>query len=132
GTLMQKLDNNTHLILPTSFLSIVNVVSIVFAILSVRPNVSKGTFTEDDIRTGKTNLLFFGNFHGMKRDEYHWGMNRLMDNGNFLYSNLIDDIYFLGVVLAKKYKYLRSSYTIFMVGIAISLALFILSNFFTT
>ncbi|MEM6524715.1 MAG: Pycsar system effector family protein [Bacteroidota bacterium] len=130
GTLMQKLDNNLHLIPPTIFLSIVNVTSIVFAVLSVRPNISKGTFTEDDIRTGKTNLLFFGNFHAMKRDDYHWGMNRLMENGHFLYSNLIDDIYFLGVVLAKKYKYLRRSYTIFMVGITISLALFILSNFF--
>ncbi|MEM7106635.1 MAG: Pycsar system effector family protein [Bacteroidota bacterium] len=130
GTLMQKLDNNLHLIPPTVFLSVVNVTSIVFAVLSVRPNISKGTFTEDDIRTGKTNLLFFGNFHAMKRDDYHWGMNRLMENGNFLYSNLIDDIYFLGVVLAKKYKYLRRSYTIFMVGITISLALFIISNFF--
>lgn len=130
GTLMQKLDNNPHLIIPTLFLSVVNVTSIVFAIFSVRPNVSKGTFTEDDIRTGKTNLLFFGNFHAMNRDNYHWGMNRLMENGNFLYSSLIDDIYFLGVVLARKYKYLRTSYTIFMIGIAISLALFILSNLF--
>ncbi|MEM8938389.1 MAG: Pycsar system effector family protein [Bacteroidota bacterium] len=132
GTLMQKLDNNAHLIPPTVFLSLVNVFSIVFAVLSLRPNITKGTFTEEDIKNNKTNLLFFGNFHGMKREDYQWGMNRLMENGNFLYSNLIDDIYFLGVVLAKKYKHLRTSYNVFMIGISISVLLFILSNFFVS
>ncbi|MEM0938695.1 MAG: Pycsar system effector family protein [Bacteroidota bacterium] len=132
GTLMQKLDNNTHLIPPTVFLSLVNVFSIVFAVLSLRPNITKGTFTEEDIKNNKTNLLFFGNFHGMKREDYQWGMSRLMENGNFLYSNLIDDIYFLGVVLAKKYKHLRTSYNVFMIGISISVLLFILSNFFVS
>jgi hypothetical protein len=66
----------------------------------------------------------------MKREDYHWGMNKLMSNGNFLYSNLIDDIYFLGVVLAKKYNLLRTSYNIFMAGIVVSVIAFIISIFF--
>jgi predicted metal-dependent HD superfamily phosphohydrolase len=130
GSLMQKLDSNPHLIIPTIVLLTVNLISMVFSILSIRPNVTKGLFTRDDIENQRTNLLFFGNFHKMKRDDYHWGMNQLMDNASFLYSNLIDDIYFLGVVLATKYKYLRYSYNIFMYGIVIAVVAFVISNFF--
>lgn len=127
GSLMQKLDSNEHLIIPAIILLAVNLASLIYAILSLRPNVSDGKFTREDIDNQKTNLLFFGNFHKMKREDYHWGMNKLMDNANFLYSNLIDDIYFLGVVLAKKYKLLRISYNIFMVGMVIAVLAFVIS-----
>lgn len=130
GALMQKLDSNPHLIVPTIMLLTVNLGAIVFSILSIRPNITKGKFTREDIENHRTNLLFFGNFHKMKRDDYHWGMNRLMENKNFLYSSLIDDIYFLGVVLAKKYQLLRTAYTIFMFGIIVAVVAFAVSNFF--
>lgn len=127
GSLMQKLDSNEHLIYPTIMLLTVNLGSLIFAILSLRPNVSNGLFTREDIENQKTNLLFFGNFHQMKRKDYHWGMNKLMENANFLYSNLIDDIYFLGVVLARKYKLLRTSYNIFMFGMVVVVIAYVVS-----
>ncbi len=130
GSLMQKLDTNPHLIPPVIILLTVNLASMIFSILSIRPNVTNGLFTREDIENQKTNLLFFGNFHKMTRDDYHWGMNQLMDNASFLYSSLIDDIYFLGVVLATKYRYLRISYNIFMYGIVVAVVAFIISNYF--
>lgn len=129
GGLMQKLDTNPHLIVPTLILLVVNLVSIVYSIISIRPTVTPGLFTREDIENQRTNLLFFGNFHKMNREDYHWGMNQLMDNADYLYSSLIDDIYFLGVVLAKKYKYLRYSYNIFMIGIVIAVVAFVIANF---
>ena len=127
GSLLSKIDSNAHLYIPTILLLLVNLASLIFAILSLRPNVSDGLFTRADIENQKTNLLFFGNFHKMKREDYHWGMNKLMENANFLYSNLIDDIYFLGVVLARKYKLLRTSYNIFMYGMIIVVMAYIIS-----
>ncbi|GJM33049.1 MAG: hypothetical protein DHS20C18_20500 [Saprospiraceae bacterium] len=127
GSMMQKLDSNVHLVLPTIILLAVNLASLIFAILSLRPNVSDGLFTRDDIENQRTNLLFFGNFHKMTREDYHWGMNKLMENANFLYSNLIDDIYFLGVVLARKYKLLRTSYNIFMFGMVVVVIAYVIS-----
>lgn len=127
GSLMSKLDSNEHLYYPTVILLGVNLASLIFAILSLRPNVSDGLFTREDIDNQKTNLLFFGNFHKMKREDYHWGMNKLMENANFLYSNLIDDIYFLGVVLARKYKLLRTAYNIFMYGMVVVVIAYIIS-----
>lgn len=125
GSLMQKLDSNPHLIPPTIILLIVTLSSIVYSVLSLRPNITSGKFNREDIENQKTNLLFFGNFHKMKREDYHWGMNRLMENASFLYSNLIDDIFFLGIVLAKKYNYLRVAYNIFMYGIIIAVIAFV-------
>jgi predicted metal-dependent HD superfamily phosphohydrolase len=115
--LLAKLAFYKEYIIPTVVLLIVCLSSIIFAILATRPSINKGRFTEEDIRNKKTNLLFFGNFHRMKLDEYQWAMNEMLKDREYLYDSMIKDIYFLGVVLAKKYKFLRISYTIFMYGI---------------
>ena len=126
--LMQRFATNPELMIPTFILFLVNLGAIIFAILATRPNVSKGTFTRSDIEEHNINLLFFGNFHKMKREDYQWGMTELMESSNYLYASLIDDIYFLGVVLGKKYKYLRYSYNIFMYGIVIAVLSFVVSS----
>jgi hypothetical protein len=110
--------------LPTVLLLVVCVSAVIFAILATRPSVSSGKFNEDDIRNKKTNLLFFGNFHQMKLEEYQWGMNEMLKDREYLYNSMIKDIYFLGVVLAKKFRYLRIAYTIFMWGLIISIIAF--------
>ena len=85
--------------------------------IATRPNVTSGTFTKEDIANKKTNLLFFGNFHKMGYPDYDWAMTELLADKNYLYSSMIKDTYFLGIVLAKKYKYLRIAYNIFMFGL---------------
>ncbi|MEQ8243264.1 Pycsar system effector family protein, partial [Fulvivirga sp.] len=99
--------------------------TIVFAVLATRPNVSSGKFTTEEIREKKTNLLFFGNFHSMELDNYMWGMREMMKDADFLYGSMIKDIYFLGIVLGKKYRMLRKSYNVFMFGFIISILSFI-------
>lgn len=118
--LLARLAFYPQYILPTAVLVLVCLASIIFAILATRPSTNKGRFTEDDIRNKKTNLLFFGNFHRMELDEYQWAMNEMLKDREYLYNSMIKDIYFLGVVLAKKYRYLRISYTIFMWGIILA------------
>jgi hypothetical protein len=51
-------------------------------------------------------------------------MNEMLKDKEFIYSSIIKDIYFLGVVLARKYHYLRISYTIFMYGLIVSVLAF--------
>ena len=50
-----------------------------------------------------------------------------MKNDNNLYSTMIKDQFFLGKVLAKKYKLLRIAYSIFMIGIIISVLAFVVA-----
>ena len=126
--LIKTLDNHQHLVIPTYMILLINVITIVFAIIALRPNVSKGKFTRKDVEDKATNLLFFGNFHGMDRDVYKWGMMEMLNDSKYLYSSLIDDIYFLGKVLGKKYKYLRYSYNIFMYGIIVAVIAYVIAN----
>jgi len=119
-------------IAPACVLLLTCLVSLTFAILATRPSVSSGKFTEDDIRSKKANLLFFGNFHKMQLQDYQWGMNQLMKDREYLYNTMMMDIYFLGVVLAKKYRYLRIAYTIFMWGLILSVIAFGLAALYTT
>ncbi|CAM2962508.1 Pycsar system effector family protein [Flavobacterium frigoris] len=129
SSLIPKLDNanNVHLIVPTFIMLMFSVVSIIFAILSTRPKVTTGTFTRQDIEDKKVNLLFFGNFYKMPLVEYEWAVNEMMKDNAYLYNSLIKDLYFLGIVLEKKYRLLRITYNIFMIGIIISVIAFVIA-----
>jgi hypothetical protein len=101
--------------------------TIIFAVLSTRPKVTSFTISREDITQRKGNLLFFGNFINMPVEDYEWGMKELMEDGEYLYNNLIRDIYYLGVVLGKKYRYLRIAYNFFMYGLIISVIAYIIA-----
>ncbi len=125
--MVTRFDELPQLIIPTLVFLVFCLVTIVLAILSTRPNISKGRFSKEDIKNNKVNLLFFGNFYNMKLDEYEWAIGELMKNDENLYGTMIKDQYFLGKVLAKKYRLLRWAYSIFMFGIIISALTFVLA-----
>ena len=127
SNLFEKLQTDPNLQIPLALIVLVCVASIVFGILATRPNVSGGTFTKDDIAAKKTNLLFFGNFHNMSLDDYNWGMTEMLNDKYYMNNSMIKDNYFLGVVLAKKYKYLRIAYNIFMYGLIIAILAFVIA-----
>ncbi len=127
GFLLKQLETYKNLVLPTIVLVAVCITAIIFSILATRPNISTGKFTREDIENKKTNLLFFGNFHNMPLPDYDWAMTEMLNDKNYLYSSVIKDMYFLGVVLAKKYRYLRLSYSIFMYGLIIAMIAFALA-----
>lgn len=120
----KELENNYMLIYPTIVIVATGVLTIVFSILATRPNVTTGKFTREDIQNKKTNLLFFGNFFRMSLPDYDWAMQELLNDKQYLYTSMIKDNYFLGKVLARKYKFLRISYNIFMYGIILSMIAF--------
>lgn len=124
----QHLPYITEFMYPIGILLLICLLTIVFAILATRPSVSEGKFTEEDIRNRRTNLLFFGNFYKMQLQDYQWAMNQMMKDGEYLYESMVKDIYFLGVVLAKKYRYLRIAYTIFMWGLILTVIAFAIAT----
>ena len=122
--MVRKLDTNPHLIIPTAMLTVTSLITLVYAILVTRPKVTRGVFTEEDIKEKKVNLLFFGNFHKMTLNDFKWGMKEMMKDKEFLYDNMIMDFYYLGQVLGQKYQKLRICYTFFMYGLIISVLAF--------
>ena len=126
SNLVSKLDNpsNSYLIWPTAIFALSTVVSIILSVLATRPNVTGGKFTKEDVANKKVNLLFFGNFHKMKLEEFEWAMQEMMQDKDYLYGSLTKDLYFLGLVLNRKYNLLRLTYTVFAVGIVVSVVAF--------
>lgn len=116
---------STTIMIPTFVLMIFSVASIVGAIMSTRPNVTSGEFTREQIKNGEVNVLFFGNFHRMPYEQFEWAMHEILENQTDVYESLMKDLYMLGVVLNRKYYLLRITYTIFMIGIILSVLSFI-------
>ncbi len=124
STLIPKFEIMPKIIIPTIFLLAVCLVSLIFATLSTRPKITTGKFTREDIQNRRTNLLFFGNYYNMDLEDFQWGMMEMIKDSDFLYSSMTRDLYFLGKVLAQKYRYLRICYAVFMYGIIAAVAIF--------
>jgi predicted metal-dependent HD superfamily phosphohydrolase len=130
SVLFRKLEEDHRLLIPAMLFMTTSLVSIVFAILVTRPNVTQGVFTKEDINKKRANLLFFGNFHKMKLEDYQDGVDAMMNDSEFLYGSMTRDIYNLGVVLGRKYKLLRIAYSFFMIGFVVSMLSFVIAVIF--
>lgn len=124
ANLISKLDTNPYLTWPTVIFTLFCVISMILSIIATRPNVTSGEFTKEDVKNQKVNLSFFGNFHKMELDEYEWAIKELVQDKDYIYKALTKDLYFLGKVLERKYRLLRITYTVFMIGIITSLISF--------
>ncbi len=129
SVLIRKFETDPYLVIPTIIFLAFSLTTIVLAILATRPKVTKGSFSKEDIMNKKANLLFFGNFYKSPLKDYIWGMTMMMRDPDYLYGSLIKDVYYLGVVLGKKYKLLHLAYNVFMIGIIISVIAFTIAVF---
>ncbi len=115
--------NNPVLAVPMGLLVATALGSVTTAILSAQPDVTsfKWLKRSPQVATNRrVNLLFFGQFTKLSLDNFQSGMHGLMRDSEGLYSNMVTDLYYLGEVLDRKYNLLRTSYTIFMVGLILT------------
>jgi flagellar motility protein MotE (MotC chaperone) len=116
SSFIRNFEEVPHLIIPSVLLTLVCVFTIVFAVLSTRPNIKKTGIPDE-----KLDFLFFGDFVQLNSETYRDGIRGIMRDPDQLYNSMIDNIYLQGKVLAKKYRLLKLSYTIFMVGFGVVL-----------
>lgn len=107
-----------------------SLVSLVFAILSCRPEVKSPLVSDEDLKQRKANLLFFGNFVRLPFEKYHGAVREMMGDYDYLYGNLINDQYNLGKSLFRKFKLLRMAYNIFMYGFVLAALVFLVNLLF--
>lgn len=127
SNLLSKLDTNPFLVMPSAIFVLSSTVTMILAVIATRPNVTRGQFTKEDVENKTVNLTFFGNFHRMELSQYQWAIDELLKDRDYVYSSLTKDLYFLGKVLDRKYRILRWTYTIFVIGIIVSIAAFAIS-----
>ncbi|MBP6977749.1 MAG: DUF5706 domain-containing protein [Bacteroidales bacterium] len=113
---IRRYQDYPNLIIPVMILIVSCLASLVAAILSTRPILLKGEFTEEDVQNKRVNLLFFGNFFNTAFRDYEKAIKEIMRDDEETFSIMIMDQYSQGKVLAKKFKLLRIAYDIFMYG----------------
>jgi hypothetical protein len=64
----------------------------------------------------------------MSFNDYSNGMQRMMNDREFLYGSLTKDVYSQGVVLGRKYRLLRVAYNVFMFGVVVSVIAFVIAS----
>lgn len=121
GTVMNQLGTDPHLIYPVILILLTNLTSIAFAIFATRPELIHG-------KSETRNLMFYGNFHDMEEKEYVDNITSLINEGDELYKTIAKDTYYLGKTIDRKFKLLRKSFNIFLIGIIVSVIAFIVCH----
>lgn len=122
-------ENSPQILLPVVVFLVTGLASLIFAVLSARPKVTRLNGGPVDMEQAKRNIVFFGNFVTLELEQYEDAMDELFQDAELLYGNMVRDMYYLGKVLDKKYRYLSVSYTIFMVGFIATVGLFLFALF---
>ncbi|MEN0006394.1 MAG: Pycsar system effector family protein [Bacteroidota bacterium] len=113
------------ILLPVIIFLVTGLASLTFAILSARPKVTMLNKNLPNKANLNRNIIFFGNFVQLPLEEYEQAMDAVLRDGELLYGNMVRDLYYLGKVLDKKYRFLSISYNIFMVGLLATVVLFL-------
>ena len=129
GGTATRIDANPYLLYPTVMLLVGCLLSLTFAVLAARPRVYKEPFSLEKAKSGEMNLLYFGNFTQISRDEFESGMRTLVVSGERIYVDMMRDLYGIGSVLDKKFKMLRISYAVFLVALIVGGTMFIVAFF---
>jgi predicted metal-dependent HD superfamily phosphohydrolase len=122
---------NLRYTVPICVLLLGSLASVIYAVISARPNITEKKVDLEKIKNKQSSSLFFGNFTQMKLKEFIENMQVLGSSKSLLYDSMSIDIYYLGLVLTQKYKLLRISYNIFMASLVLSVAAFVAIFFYS-
>lgn len=118
--LVSNIEGNKFMLIPTTILLLTCTLSIIFATLATRPVPTPGITKVDKVGNGVTNLFFYGNFWKMPLDSYKVGIEKVATNDAILDDTVVNDLYFLGKALGRKFFQLRICYSIFMIGMTLT------------
>lgn len=122
-------ETNPAVLMPVVIFLVTGLSSLIFAVLAARPKVTSLINDGTPIDDAKRNLMFFGNFVSLKAERYEELLDEMFKDSDLLYGNMVRDLYNLGKVLDRKYRYLSISYNIFMVGFVATVLLFLVVLF---
>lgn len=99
--------------------------SMVMALLSMLPHRYLGKSFRASNYKG---TLYAANFSKQSLEEFKKEFQRIMVNGQSLYDEMINDLYFLGKIIAKKQRLLMLSVVIFLIGLTAAIIYFLFNE----
>jgi hypothetical protein len=104
------------------------VATILLAVYATMPKLPSRIAGEINVRSPEFNLIFFGHFTQLDFQTYLREMEQVVNSRAVVYESLAKDLYGLGKVLGdRKYRYIRISYQVFMIGLVISMIVLAIS-----
>jgi hypothetical protein len=122
-------ETNPAVLMPLVIFLVTGLTSLIFAVLAARPKVTSHVHESTPIDEAKKHLVFFGNFVNLKVERYEQLLDEMFKDSELLYGNLSRDLYYLGKVLDRKYRFLSISYNVFMVGFVATVLTFFIVLF---
>jgi hypothetical protein len=120
-------ETNPMVLMPVVIFLVTGLSSLIFAVLSARPKVTSLHGVDVQPEEARRNIVFFGNFVRMDVEAYEEALDAVFRDSELLYGNMTRDLYHLGKVLDKKYRYLTVSYNIFMIGFVATVVTFMIA-----
>jgi len=120
-------ETNPMIIMPVVIFLITGLTSLICAVLSARPKVTKINKRNMPIEELQKNIVFFGNFAHLELEQYEEAVDAMFRDSELIYGNMTRDLYYLGKVLQQKYSYLSVSYNVFMVGFVATVLTFLIA-----
>lgn len=111
---MGVLANMPNMIIPDILIVLLSLTCIILATLATRPNI-----TPPVSKKPKINWLFFGDFTQMSPLQFDHAIRNFMKDPEARQEAFSRDLYWLGVSLSRKYRYLAHCYTVFYIGLLI-------------
>jgi len=121
---IDKSNKTLNIDLGTKILVISSMLSMIFALFSMLPHRYLGRKFE---KSGYKGTLYADNFSKQTLTEFKQEFERIMSSGNAIYNELINDLYFLGLVISIKQSLLLYSVFVFLIGL-ITTIIYVLST----
>ncbi len=116
-------------VIPIIILILTCGISIILATLATRPTMEKD-ITEEDFATGNKSIFHFKNFSGLSKEGFIASVNDVVSRSSTFEKTVYMDLYDVGMDLDRKYRWLKVCYTVFVVGILLTLVTFLFCAFY--
>ena len=128
--LVHEFTANPRLLIPTCLLVAVCLLTITFALLATRPTINPLPKNLESENNPKIDLLFFGDYIQLPVEQYKTAMKEMMADDAQLHDTMIENIYAQGTIIKKKYRLLKTAYTIFIVGFPVAVISYLITLYF--
>lgn len=103
---------------------VTTLISLILAVLVVRP-IKIGN-NHDDKTNYEENIFSFRNFGKIPLLEFEKAFTDVLTSTKLLYGNMVKDLHGYDRLLSRNYKLLRASYTVFLIGLVLTVISFII------
>ncbi|HSF53741.1 MAG TPA: Pycsar system effector family protein [Algoriphagus sp.] len=104
------------------FLGVI-LISTMLAVQAAKPTIL-GNEKKNDLKP-KSSLLFFGDSSKYKMEEYLEATKKMLGDKGSIQDHMSISLYYQGKVMDRKYRLIRKSYEVFVLGLSLGILIFI-------